>query len=73
MSGETASAKHIWNNTGTFNLRVKAEDKYGAESDWTTFELKIPKNKELKSHVFHFILNNLFCSQLFQKILNNLK
>lgn len=73
MSGETASAKHIWNNTGTFNLRVKAEDEYGAESDWTTFELKIPKNKELNSHVFHFILNNLFCSQLFQKILDSLK
>lgn len=65
-SGETASAKHVWNTVGTYNLRVKGQDINGAESDWATFELKMPKNKEISSHLFSFGINNYLFYTFFQ-------
>jgi len=38
QSGDNKSTKHAWSN-GTYNLRVKAKDVLGAESNWTD-----PKN-----------------------------
>ena len=34
-SGETANSSHIWKKRGKFNIRVKAKDIYGHESDWS--------------------------------------
>ncbi len=34
-SGETASASHKWSKAGTFNIRVKAKDLAGSESEWS--------------------------------------
>ena len=46
-SGETIEVSHIWDEKGTYNIRVKAKDIYGAESDWSDpLSVSIPKNKE---------------------------
>ena len=34
-SGETISKSHRWDSPGTYIVRVKAQDEYGAESDWS--------------------------------------
>jgi hypothetical protein len=45
-SGETIFQDLIWEETGTFNVRVKAKDIYGAESNWASGESS--KNKICK-------------------------
>jgi len=44
-SGEQVIKSHSWTYEGNYTIRVKARDTYGAESDWTTTELTMPKNK----------------------------
>jgi len=34
-SGVTAAATHIWDETGNYQIRVKAKDTNGAETDWS--------------------------------------
>jgi len=34
-SGQAVSASHSWENRGTYDVRVKAKDANGAESDWS--------------------------------------
>ena len=56
-SGETYSTGHNWAK-GTYTIRAKAKDVYGAESDWGTLEVSMPKNKPF---IFNFnLLNWLF-------------
>jgi hypothetical protein len=35
-SGETVSRSHSWARTGVYQVRVKAKDEHGAESDWSS-------------------------------------
>jgi len=63
-SGETGSASNIWGR-GTYTIRVKTKDTYNFESNWTTMEVTMPKNKTidypfldaLKNHpmLYHFL------------------
>lgn len=48
-SGQQTSVNHTWNKRGTYIIRVKAKDVHGAESDWTTLEVSMPKNKTIDS------------------------
>ena len=41
-SGEEVTASHIWNETGTYTIKVKARDIYDDESDWATLEVSMP-------------------------------
>ena len=34
-SGEEIQVNHSWNKRGTYKVKVKAKDIYGAESDWS--------------------------------------
>ncbi len=42
-SGIYYNTSHSWNEIGSFSIKAKAKDKYGAESDWAVLEVKIPK------------------------------
>ncbi len=55
-SGETVNAKHTWDKKGTYQIKVKAKDVYGAESDWATLEVSIPRSRMLNTP---FLLNLL--------------
>ncbi|PNX47418.1 MAG: hypothetical protein BV457_05720 [Thermoplasmata archaeon M9B1D] len=35
ISGDTASASHMWTKRGSYNIKVKARDEYGEESEWS--------------------------------------
>ena len=36
---------HIWSEKDTYTIRAKAKDTYGAESEWGTLVVTMPKNK----------------------------
>ena len=44
-SGEEITVEHTWDEEGTFIIKAKAKDIYGAESDWGYLEVTMPKNK----------------------------
>ena len=44
-SGICAMINHTWTEEGTYNIKAKAIDVYGAESNWTTFEVVMPQNQ----------------------------
>lgn len=43
-SGEQVRVNHIWDDDGSYLLKVKAKDPYDAESDWTINEVRMPYN-----------------------------
>jgi carboxyl-terminal processing protease len=45
-SGEEVTVSHIWNEKGTYTIKVKARDIYDDESDWATLEVSMPKNMQ---------------------------
>jgi len=44
-SGTCASVNHTWTEEGTYTVKAKATDIYGAESDWATLEVEMPVNQ----------------------------
>lgn len=61
-SGQMVSAKHIWNQAGTCQIRVKVKDDTGLVSDWSDpLSVGITKDKPTLKTV---------CIQLFEKIIN---
>ena len=56
QSGQKVSAYHKWSEQGTFEIRAKAKDVTGAQSEWSDpLTIIIPKNKTLQSSLFlHF-------------------
>jgi len=44
-SGVEITRNHTWYEKGTYMIRAKAKDVYGAESDWGTLKVTMPKNK----------------------------
>ena len=59
-SGENVTENHIWTNQGNYEIKVKAKDINGAESDWTTLEVSMPKNKAYINTPFMQFLHNFF-------------
>jgi len=51
-SGQTISTDHVWNEPGTFNVKVKAKDLAESESDWSNAKTVVmgntPPNKPQK-------------------------
>ena len=59
-SNETIHVNHSWVTKGTYEIKVKAKDHHGLESDWSEpLTLSVPKNTQFMSSL-HYILKNLF-------------
>jgi carboxypeptidase T len=41
-SAQTITANHTWSAQGTYVIKAKARDSYGAESSWSTLSVKMP-------------------------------
>jgi hypothetical protein len=76
IASETSvSAKHTWAEQNTFTIKAKAKDIHGAESDWATLSVTMPKNKPYINTLFLQFLQNFLEShplifQLLQRLLN---
>jgi len=72
-SGAECSASNIWFEKGDYDIKVKAIDSYGAESDWSDpLSISMPRNRGVIRLFLQFleqhpILYQLF--QLFQRVL----
>ncbi len=57
-SGDTVSASNVWNSLGNYEIKVKAKDSNGAQSEWSDpLATSMPKNK-----VFNLILPEILFS-----------
>ncbi|RLF55736.1 MAG: hypothetical protein DRN27_10340, partial [Thermoplasmata archaeon] len=56
-SGIDATESHLWNNKDRYNIKVKAKDDHGAESEWTNLEISIPKSRIKENLLNHFLAN----------------
>jgi hypothetical protein len=54
-SGEDITISHTWNEKDDYTIRAKAKDIYGAESDWATLEVTMPKSKSNMPFGFIFV------------------
>jgi hypothetical protein len=76
-SGETVEANHTWTKKGTYNIKVKAKDTNGYESDWSDpLVVTMPRDKVVNRPFLNLLQNllsgypNLF--PLLQKLLQQL-
>lgn len=65
-SGEEITVNHTWDEKGTYTIKAKAKDAYGAESEWGTLKAVMPRNKTIKS----FLLRYLDRFPLLERLLN---
>ena len=68
-SGEDVILSHQW-TSGTYIIRAKAKDSQGAESDYATLEITIPRNRVVLPSFLQRLLEKL---QIFQVIKNFLQ
>ncbi len=70
ISGEIILLEHEWEEQGEYNIRAKTKDFFGAESEWATLEISMPKNKAINIPLFLQTFFQRF--PLFEKILNQI-
>ena len=55
-SGDIVSISHVWNSRGNYEIRVKAKDGDGAQSEWSDpMTVSMPKNSQLFSLLITFV------------------
>lgn len=50
-SSEEISLSHSWINSGTYIIKAKAKDIFGAEGNWGTLQVTIPRLKNIKGNL----------------------
>jgi len=69
-SGTMVNQSHKWLWKSTFKVRVKAKDCYASQSNWTTLEVKIPRNKAIDNFQWEKFLERF---PIIQKLLHLIK
>ena len=46
-SGQYYNSSHTWLEKGSYTIKAKAKDPYGAESEWATLTISMLKNKAI--------------------------
>jgi len=67
-SGTEQSDSHEWSE-GTYVIKVKAQDSNGAESEWGTLTISMPKTKDIRTPFLLFLENHPRILLLLQMIL----
>lgn len=70
-SGEECTASHTWKTKGSYQIKVKAKDMWGYESDWSkTISVSMPKNKVyINTLLLNFLQQYPILYQLLQRFL----
>lgn len=63
-----SSASHAWNTKGNFDVKVKAKDEHGLESEWGKLQVSMPKIK-IYNRLNQFFDNHPFLLYVFQYFL----
>jgi hypothetical protein len=57
-SGVDVTLSHTWAKKGTYTVKAKAKDIYGAESDWTILAVKVPRVISINDLFLQFLQNH---------------
>jgi parallel beta-helix repeat protein len=68
-SGYEKEAMHCWQR-GNYIIKVKAKDIWGAESDWSTLQITMSRNKTINTPILNLIASHPIIFPIFQKLLN---
>jgi hypothetical protein len=71
-SGEKVQQTHIWTEEENFVLRAKARDVNKNTSIWTSFDVKMPRNKDITTHRLNYLVKQLDQFLILQKIVQML-
>ncbi|RLF29215.1 MAG: hypothetical protein DRN05_02125 [Thermoplasmata archaeon] len=60
-SGDTVEASHTWTKRGTYEIRVKAKDEHGVQSEWSDpLPVSMPRGKMLFYQHFLYLIEKIF-------------
>jgi len=72
-SGEVCEEEHSWSSKGNYNIRVKAKDTLGIESEWSDpLAISMPKTKAQILDIVQFIHNHPNFIKPLEKIVSHL-
>ncbi|MCJ7570731.1 MAG: hypothetical protein MUO82_02480 [Candidatus Thermoplasmatota archaeon] len=60
---------HIWSKKGTYTVKAKAKYTLGAESEWATLKVRMPKTY-INNPIIQLLMRILDRFPFFEKILN---
>jgi len=66
-----SSVSHIWTKNGIYEIKVRAKDEHGAESEWGTLKVAMPKTKSNKN-ILRFFDNHQLIFSILQNLLKKL-
>jgi len=67
-SGATGSATHTWTTKGDYQIKVKARDEHGLESEWSDpLGVSMPKSRGVNFLLFNFLENHPLLFQFLQR------
>ena len=70
-SGYKESASHSWKEDGKYQIKVRAKDSNGVQSEWSDpLAISMPKNKTIKTPFLNFLENHPYLFPLIRQILN---
>lgn len=72
ISNTPYTESHSWSNEGVFTVKSKSKDSFGAESGWSTFEVKMPKTKQINSILLTLLENHPHLFSMLSIILQQL-
>jgi len=68
-SGEEVVRSHTWEKQGDYKVKAKAKDIYGAESNWGTLTVTMPRNRAANNPIFNFLHQHPIMYQLLLRFL----
>lgn len=69
MSGKEANINHTYDQDGDYEIKVKAMDIYGYESEWSDpLAISMPKNKAISTPFLKFLENHPYLFTLLRQI-----
>ena len=69
-SDEEICENHIWYEPGDYVIKAKLRDERGAESDWGTLEVRMPKTKDCYSLFLQFLKSHPNIFPMLQQLLH---
>lgn len=67
--GSIAFKSHRWDEEGKYTIQAMLTDSYGAESEWATLEVNMPRNRVKSIPFFSFLQQYPFIYTLLQKFI----
>jgi hypothetical protein len=68
-SGEEVEKEHQWAYENNYTIRIRARDVYGAESEWTSMEINMPKARGVINPFIQFLESHPYLFPLLQRLL----